>query len=127
MKPQLQDSQRISFSHVSKINEYANQVGENSHLKLHRKESLLHPNLQGDIAEMELDLNGFITEWSRAAEKIYGWDDAEAVGKHISLMYLNSDLSNGKASSELRAAEHRGAYFSFGWQVKKNGKQFGLT
>lgn len=100
-------------------------TNENSRLKFFRKESILRPEAaRENVADFELDANGFITSWSIKAEKLYGWDEVEILNQHVSNLYPRKDLEHGKSALELRATENRGAYFSFGWQRKKNGKEF---
>src|SRR5512147_1342080 len=39
-----------------------------------------------DDAIFAKDLQGTITSWNRGAERIYGYTEQEAVGKHVSLL-----------------------------------------
>jgi PAS domain S-box-containing protein len=80
--------------------------------------------LTGEAALVETDSAGFITVWSRPAEILFGFEDQEIIGMHISILYSAGDLAHGKAAYELSAACSRGAYCASGWQVRKNGQHF---
>jgi PAS domain S-box-containing protein len=41
------------------------------------------------------DADGVITSWNVAAERVIGYTQAEAVGKHFSLIFTPEDLQNG--------------------------------
>jgi PAS domain S-box-containing protein len=75
-------------------------------------------------AVIELDKNGFITLWSPRAEQLYGYDAEEMLSKHVSSLYCNGELEQGRAAHELNAIARRKTYNVFGWQMRKGGQQF---
>ncbi|HEX5268830.1 MAG TPA: PAS domain S-box protein, partial [Gemmataceae bacterium] len=48
------------------------------------------------------DPEGAITFWNAAAERIIGYTEAEALGKHFSMIFTPEDLQNGLPEHELR-------------------------
>jgi PAS domain S-box-containing protein/diguanylate cyclase (GGDEF)-like protein len=46
-----------------------------------------------DDAIIATDLDGVVTAWSRGAEDLYGYTAAEAVGRHISMVYLDPAIA----------------------------------
>jgi PAS domain S-box-containing protein len=75
-------------------------------------------------AAVELDENGFITSWSKEAEDLYGYYPEEILGSHMSSLYCNGELEQGRAAYELNAIATRRTYNVFGWQLRKSGQQF---
>ena len=52
----------------------------------------------GRIALVEVDGRGQIGRWSAAAERIFGWREAEMIGHHIGLLAADKDLEDCLAS-----------------------------
>ena len=52
----------------------------------------------GRIALVEVDGRGRIGRWSAAAERIFGWRDAEMIGHHVGLLAADKDLEDCLAS-----------------------------
>jgi len=70
------------------------------------------------------DPDGVITSWNVAAERVIGYSEAEAVGKHFSLIFTPEDLQNGLPEWELRTAREEGRAEDERWHVKKGGGRF---
>jgi PAS domain S-box-containing protein len=70
------------------------------------------------------DPAGVITSWNVAAERVIGYPEAEAVGKHFSLIFTPEDRENGLPDWELRAARERGRAEDERWHVRKGGERF---
>jgi len=80
--------------------------------------------MTGEVACIDVDANGFVTGWSITAERLYGFEHDEILGKHISTLYCVGDLLNGRAAYELNATRSRGKYCVSGWQQRKSGQEF---
>ncbi len=77
-----------------------------------------------DLALIFTNAEGKITSWNPAARRIFGYTEAEAVGKFAGTLYLDEDQSQdlfhremGRAQTELNVEEER-------WQKRKNGSRF---
>ena len=57
-----------------------------------------------DHAILMLDAKGNILSWNKSAQKIMGFEQAEAVGKHFRLFYTAEDITNGKTELLLQRA-----------------------
>jgi PAS domain S-box-containing protein len=70
------------------------------------------------------DADGAITSWNVAAERIIGYTEAEAVGKHFSLIFTPEDVEKGLPEWELRTAREQGRAEDERWHLKKDGTRF---
>ncbi len=80
-----------------------------------------------DYAIMLLDPEGVVTEWTAGAAQVTGYAAAEAVGRHVSLLYTPEDVAAGVPAAHLAqaAAEGRGEWE--GWRVRRDGTRFWAT
>ncbi len=70
------------------------------------------------------DPDGVITSWNVAAERIIGYPEAEAVGRHFSLIFAPEDVEAGLPEQELRQARERGRAEDELWHRRKGGERF---
>lgn len=77
-----------------------------------------------DYAIFGLDPQGYITSWNSGAELIKGYTAAEALGRHFSLFYTESDIAQGKAEWSLQTAIAAGRIEDQGWRRRKDGSLF---
>lgn len=74
-------------------------------------------------AVITMDLDGYITGWNKSAEKLFGYDAVEAIGKHILFLYADPDadddsegfrgvfLEGGRRELEVRRRRKSGEIF----------------
>lgn len=74
-----------------------------------------------DYAMFMVDLDGFITSWNRGAERLTGYADIEAIGRHFSMLYPKDTLERDHAIHELMMAKIHGRHEEEGVRVRKNG------
>lgn len=77
-----------------------------------------------DYAIIGLDPQGRITSWNRGAELMKGYTTAEALGRHFSLFYTESDIARGQPDRSLQVAIANGRVEDRGWRRRKDGSLF---
>ena len=70
------------------------------------------------------DPNGYIMSWNLGAQQIFGHNDDEIIGKHISVLYIDADIRSGEALGNLNKALKKGSNEVQGLRVKKDGVIF---
>jgi diguanylate cyclase (GGDEF)-like protein/PAS domain S-box-containing protein len=83
---QLQDSRR-AIDHLSAQAQILDQIHE---------------------SVITMDLGGFITGWNKGAEQLFGYEDHEAIGKHILFLYADPDAEDDSESFQDALLEHGG-------------------
>ncbi|MDP9041842.1 MAG: PAS domain S-box protein [Bacteroidota bacterium] len=77
-----------------------------------------------DYAIILLDLEGFIQNWNRGAEKIKQYSKDEAIGMNFAQFYLPKDRSTGLPEKMLEEAKTQGRIIHEGWRLRKDGTRF---
>jgi PAS domain S-box-containing protein len=77
-----------------------------------------------DFAILTTDLDGIITSWNAAAERIMGWTAAEAVGQDCRMLYMPEDRAAGVCEQERTAARNSGRAADEHWLLRKDGSRF---
>ncbi len=70
------------------------------------------------------DPDGVITSWNVAAERIIGYAEAEAVGRHFSIIFTPEDVAAAVPEGELRQARDEGRAEDERWHMRKDGSRF---
>ena len=71
-----------------------------------------------------LDATGHVTIWNRGAQRLTGWSEAEAVGKHMSLFYPPDAVAAGKPDADLARAAREGRFEQEEWRLRNDGSEF---
>jgi len=77
-----------------------------------------------EYAIFTLDLNGMITSWNAGAERLVGYQEAEIIGCHGSIIFTPEDIEQGKADLEMNTALTAGQAINERWHVRKDGSRF---
>jgi two-component system sensor kinase FixL len=71
-----------------------------------------------------LDPEGVVSIWNKGAERLKGWTEEEAVGRHGALFYPEAAIAAGKPASDLERARATGKLEEEDWRVRKDGSEF---
>jgi PAS domain S-box-containing protein len=77
-----------------------------------------------DYAIVMLDPEGRVVSWNSGAERIQGYQAEDIVGQHFSRFYLEEDVVNGKAQSDMEKVRANSRFEDEGWRVRKDGSSF---
>ncbi len=84
---------------------------------------LLLENVE-DYAIFFLDIDGRVIRWSAGAERIFGYQSSEILGKFGSIIFTPEDLERGADRQELTIALAEGRAEDERWHLRKNGSRF---
>src|SRR5690606_9227485 len=74
-----------------------------------------------DYAMFMMNPDGMITSWNRGAERLTGFTESEALGRHFSMLYPRDDLDRSHAQFELAMARKHSRYKEEGLRARKDG------
>lgn len=84
---------------------------------------VLVENIQDYAIYME-DVQGCITSWNSGAERLFGYQADEIIGKQFSIFLSEEDISQGLIQQELDTAIVEGRFETEGWRFRKDGSRF---
>jgi PAS domain S-box-containing protein len=85
-------------------------------------EEVLRQALQ-DYAVITLDADGKILQWSKGAERIFGWQESEVGGRSFDLLFVPEDQKAKRPAEELGRAVRGEASPDERWHIHKNGRR----
>ena len=77
-----------------------------------------------DYAMFLLDPENVISFWSKGAERVFGWTQAEAIGQPGSLMFTPEDRAKGAVNQEIQTALTEGRALDRRFHLRKDGSRF---
>ena len=77
-----------------------------------------------DYAIFFLDPDGMVLSWNAGARLICGYEDAEVLGRHVSMFYPAEAQQRDAPGQELAQARDAGHFQDEGWRVRKDGSRF---
>ncbi|HVF88386.1 MAG TPA: PAS domain S-box protein, partial [Pyrinomonadaceae bacterium] len=77
-----------------------------------------------DFAVFQLDREGCILSWNAGAASVFGYDEAEAVGKHFAFLFTNEDQESGVPARELKEVVETGRAEDARWLQRKDDTRF---
>jgi PAS domain S-box-containing protein len=77
-----------------------------------------------ECAVFLLDAEGRIASWNEGAQALKGYQAAEIIGEHFSILYTTEDREHGKPARALQIAAAQGRFEEEGWRTRKDGTRF---
>ncbi|MCW2292416.1 two-component system CheB/CheR fusion protein [Pseudomonas sp. BIGb0408] len=77
-----------------------------------------------DYSIITMDSKGHVTGWNLGAERLYGYAEAEMIGRSAGLIHSDEDRAAGIFEKELSTALEAGRAEDDRWHVRKDGTQF---
>ncbi|MET0271114.1 MAG: PAS domain S-box protein [Sphingomonas sp.] len=77
-----------------------------------------------DSAIIAIDADGRVTSWSRGAEGVFGWTEAEMLGQPAERIFTDGDRTAGIPAREYDVARAMGRASDERWHVRKDGSLF---
>jgi PAS domain S-box-containing protein len=77
-----------------------------------------------DYAIFTMDAEGRIESWNPGAERMFGWSEAEAVGRHGQMIFTPEDQRRGVPQTELALARRFGRAADERWHSRKDHSRF---
>jgi PAS domain S-box-containing protein len=75
-------------------------------------------------AVIPLDRAGHVNGWNAGAERLTGYSQEDAMGRHLSLFHLPEQREIESAEEALKRAAEDGLFETEGWRARKDGVQF---
>jgi PAS domain S-box-containing protein len=77
-----------------------------------------------DYGIFMLDPDGCFATWNRGAQRIYGYEPSDLLGKHFSTFWTEDERERGRPQAELDNARRAGRCVHEAWRVRKDGSRF---
>lgn len=77
-----------------------------------------------DYAIFHLTLGGIVETWNPGAARIFGFEAAEIIGQHGSILFTPEDTLQGVPEREARYAAESGRAEDSRWHIRKDGSRF---
>lgn len=80
-----------------------------------------------EFAVLRISLQGTVEVWAGAAQRLFGYDAGEAVGRPFAMLFTPEDVQLGLPQFELELAERAGRSEDDRWHMRKDGTRFWST
>ncbi|MEO9786182.1 MAG: PAS domain S-box protein, partial [Aurantimonas coralicida] len=77
-----------------------------------------------DHAIIVADLDGVISTWNDAAQRVLGWTEADMIGQPIARIFTPEDIEAGVPAKEMRLSLERGKAQDNRWHLRSDGGRF---
>ena len=76
-----------------------------------------------DFAIIGTDLDGAITNWSEGAHRVFGWREADVLGRNLALIFTPEDHAHGRLALEMQQALRYGHAADSRWHMRQDGSR----
>jgi hypothetical protein len=93
---------------------------------LHQTSERLYAILEAatDFAIITTDKEGSIIDWNSGAQRMFGYERREAIGKQVELIFTPEDRYAGIPGQEIARAGETGQSMDERWHMRKDGSRF---
>lgn len=77
-----------------------------------------------DFAIFTTNVDGEVATWNPGAERIFGYEDDEILGRNARILFVPEDQKRGEAEKEMRTAREVGRAADERWHLRKDGSRF---
>jgi two-component system CheB/CheR fusion protein len=77
-----------------------------------------------DYAIITFDADGIVNSWNSGAQQLFGYDEAEVIGKSFGMIFTPEDQEKGVPEQEMNKARTQGAAEDERWHIRKDGSRF---
>ena len=91
-----------------------------------QSEELFHLMVESakDYAIFAMDTEGRVASWNTGAERLFGYTEAEILGRKVSILFTPEDRERGVPEQELKTAKSLGQADDGRWHLRKDGTRF---
>ncbi|MBB4636166.1 PAS domain S-box protein [Longimicrobium terrae] len=76
-----------------------------------------------DYAILLLSTEGRVVTWNEGAERMFGYDEADALGREFALFFPQEEAESGTPDRDLATAARDGRCETVAWRVRKDGSR----
>ncbi|NHN47333.1 GAF domain-containing protein [Halostella sp. JP-L12] len=76
-----------------------------------------------DCCAFRLDAEGCVESWPESAERVLGRDAADVLDRHVSVLYTDEAVEEGRPEHHLTTAAEEGRYEGAGYRVRGDGSR----
>jgi PAS domain S-box-containing protein len=87
------------------------------------REDLILESATG-FAILTTDPAGHVTAWNEGARRLFGWDEAEALGQDARMIFTPEDRAELAPEAEMQGALSQGQAEDERWHIRKDGSRF---
>lgn len=77
-----------------------------------------------DFVIFSLNRRGYFTSWSPGAERVFGYEEKEVMGRHVEMIFTSMDRAEQVPRIEMEKALKTGVAEAERWHLKKDGSRF---